>query len=364
MRDVIAYEGILSRVSQLAPSPSSDLRDVEWLDPKHVLGVSRATDGRLEMFLAGPRIACTSRIVGENLVHGQWSTTVGDRIEANQLQLPQGTHFDAVAAFLCRYLIDCGIFAGVQEAFSIAEPVIELALDPLGIGSDLIVGLSGELLILRALLRRCGAKSNRLLEGWLGWQHSSRDFSYGEVGLEVKTTRGNVSQHYIESVDQVEAGHGPQGLDERALFLVSIGIEPAEPDTHATSIWTVPTLVEEVVTLIEAIGDSDAAQQASIFLERVRAYGTQVGRGYDHRLQQHRILFGRAWQTSFIRSYDVSDPSLGLIRSQDLVPFSAIVPSTISFQVRLPNRVRGDLNPLVGIQALLEELHRRGATPA
>jgi hypothetical protein len=91
-------------------------------------------------------------------------------------------------------------------------------------------------------------------------------------------------------------------------------------------------------------------EQLSIgLLGRIRAYGSGEGEGYDHQEMKHRLAFSQPWYTTFVRSYDMNDPNMKVLHSEDLVPFTMVEASSVAFNLVLPRRVDGDVNPIVGL---------------
>ncbi|WP_372507509.1 hypothetical protein [Mycolicibacterium doricum] len=58
-----------------------------------------------------------------------------------------------------------------------------------------------------------------VVEAWDGWQPSLRDFTWGAVGTEVKTTTGSASTHDIQGTHQVELADGTGGVFVAAVLV-------------------------------------------------------------------------------------------------------------------------------------------------
>ena len=84
-------------------------------------------------------------------------------------------------------------------------------------------GLFGELLMLRRLIRRCGAAT--ALAAWRGPLDEPKDFHLGELAIEVKTRRGGRHSVEITSADQLD----PAGVPR--LILAASHLAPAGPET-------------------------------------------------------------------------------------------------------------------------------------
>lgn len=355
-----SYEQIHQLLQILPPSTSDSTRDIQWIDHAQVLGISRDPAGRLEMFLTGAPLDCNSGTVRANLVHDEWYRTPANSFPANRLLLPPEDHFDAVAAFLCAHLIETGVSSNVQRGFTRSEPVIALALERSRLRGESLIGLVGELLVLRALLVRWPAQTPAVLGSWYGYTRSSRDFQLGTVGIEVKTTRGKRSRHHIHGLRQIEPGHTPTGAFETNLFVTSIGLEAVDSSDANPGSWTLPHLVEAIVELISssAANATEATALIEEFLIAVQQYGLDTGWGYDHHDAQQRFMYGQAWQTAFIRSYRMGDPAIAVPHTAECSRYTAVDLDSLKFVIDLPNQITGDANPLVGLPALAEEAGR------
>lgn len=344
------YEALAHALSEMQPAQSGDQRHVHWAGTNEVIGLARDSQGRIEIFIVGPQLACESTVVAGNLSYESWQRADHDVMQANRLRLPAAPHFDAIAAFLSTHLLDSGADHNPQLAFTRSEPVIEMAFERLRLQGEALVGLSGELLLLRALLRQRTERTEEILAGWEGYGRSARDFRLGSLGVEVKTTRGPVSQHRIQGVHQVDRGHGRDGQEESALLLVSIGIEECDDDSGGNC-WNLPSLVEGVVTQIKAAAPDDAESLVRAFLGHVQEYGSGRGAGYDHSEMRHRIIYGLRHRTTFVRAYDMLDPAVAVLRGPDLVQYPIVVADSVEFSIHLPSVITGDINPVTGIDS-------------
>lgn len=351
----VSYAHLRGKLEQLPVAKSQYERDVQWLDRNSVLGVSRDEKGRIELFLSGPRLDCSFDNVAINLAHDCWHGDNQEDVVANRLLLPAEGYFNAVGAFLCANLLENGVLENVQKGFSRSEAVISLVLDKSRLQNELLVGLCGELLVMRALLAAHAEHTHDVLESWHGHVRSSRDYQFAGVGVEVKTTRGSVSRHRIHGIRQIELGHPVGGGLETHLYLISIGVTNTEVGAAQANAWTLPGLVDDVVRLIR---ESDAPEQDRLegqFLERLQNYGGTVS-GYDHRQMEHRIAFAQPYATSFVRSYDMRDTAIMVPRTSDLARFTAVDSASLEFVMDLPAQVHGDLNPIVGLREALDEV--------
>lgn len=341
------YEELRSRVAALARPDSSDEREVLWVTDTKVVGVSRTHEDRLEIFLVGPELRPSTPPVKAALEHGPWwhQGAATPAFEANRLLLPAVGHFDEVAAFLSTELLRNGADNDLRTAFRKTEPIISLVIERLWLSDGALLGLAGELLLINALCQRAPDDDvAQVVQAWDGWRQSLRDFTWGTVGVEVKTTRGSTSTHQVQGTHQVELYDGETAnWHETGLILVSIGLRVVTPHDNS---FTVPMLVDRVVGRLHDVGRDDAAE---VFLARVREYGSGSGFGYDHRTMPHDASFARAFDTTFVRAYDMTDENVSVLRRADVVARQHVNADSLTYTIDLPVRASGDLNPVVGI---------------
>lgn len=344
------YEGLVRVLAELPPATAGDRRTVHWAGANKVIGLSRDLLGRIEIFIAGPELRCTSRVIGANLAYDRWERTQGGEFQANRLRLPAEPQYDAIAAFLCTYLLDNRADDDPQAGFTRSEPVLEIAFERSRVQGEALIGLCGELLVLRALLDRRPERAEEIFQSWEGYGPSARDFHLQTVGLEIKTTRGPQSRHHIQGTRQVEMGHGKDGFPETALYLVSIGVEASEDDDTGQA-WSLPGLIDSILDRAEdALASTAAAATLSDrFLGHVREYGSGFGEGYDHREMRHHVLFGTRFRTTFVRAYDMADSAITVLRKHDLLSYAMVAPESVEYEVVLPDVVHGDVNPVTGL---------------
>ncbi|GGO72170.1 PD-(D/E)XK motif protein [Nocardioides deserti] len=344
-----SFEWLRERLPTLQAAASADDRDLVWVDESRTVAVSRDTEGRLELFLPGPPLASALKPVADSLSHHQWWFDDGGTLDASRLQFAEAPHFDGVVSFLCAELMRNGAATDLPQAFSRTEPAIALALARAALGSEVLVGLAGELLLIDGLTRVAagGEERRAVISGWAGSVPSSRDFRLGTTGIEVKTTSGTSSKHHVQGLHQVEVGHADGGEVETGLYLLSIGLRWTDAAEGGT---TIPSLVEAISNRLEA-DDREA------FHQRLTQYGGDAGSGYRHDRDKFVATYARPFTTRFERLYDMGDPRIRLPRRGDLETFSDLDIDSLSFRVDLPGRVRGDLNPVVGWQAILARLH-------
>jgi hypothetical protein len=335
--DNSTFEELRDALKAAAPVPSAQERHIFWVGSGRRMGFARDLKGQLEVFLLGEPFTVRERIVRERLVHDAWQTE-REQLAANRLRLPAGDHFDAIAATILLELLDKGFERDPDEAFRRTEPLIALALDPVRAENAALTGLAGELLALAWLLRQDPASSETLLDAWHGWSSSSRDFQLGSVGMEVKTSTTSSSRHHIQGWYQVETGVAADGSVETALYLLSIGIRWLSMDSPGV---TIESLVKEIARALPA-------PRGPAFITAVRGYC-----GMDLLIDEEgtagQMSLRRPFISTYERLYDLQDDRIRLPRSADFAPFTDLVSDSVTFEIELPDRVRGDRNPVVGL---------------
>lgn len=326
------YESILATIVSTPSSGAAAERDISWLTDANVVGVSRDHEGRLEVFLRGTELRPVIAAVRDAIEFHTWHRTGGEPLDANRLRLPALSHYDQVVAFICTELLRNGTDADLTTAFARTEPIIELSIEQLQMSSDAVLGLAGELLLLDALCRNVDTdRMGEIVGSWDGWQRSSRDFSLDGVGVEVKTTRRDTSSHMLQGVHQVELADGEDGgVAETSLFLVSIGLRPAEPGDDS---FTIPQLVDRIATKLADAGRPDLADS---FLAHVAEYGSWSGLGYDHRSMSGDPMFVLPYVTKFFRGYGMTDPAIEVLRRDDIASHHHVDVGSVRFRVDLP----------------------------
>ena len=347
-----SYEDIHALVRGLRPAASDGERDVRWITDTGVVGLARARDGKIEVFLQGARLTPVSTEIREAIEHQFWFRRSKEtELEANRILLPAVGFYDQVAAFICTELLRNGADDDLFAAFRKTEPIIELAIKRLRLSDQALLGLAGELLLLDALCARADDEQvGVLVVGWHGWRESRRDFALGKVGVEVKTTTRATSSHRVQGLHQVEPMDGASADDtEERLLLVSIGVHWNE----GGSSFRIPLLVDSIVRRLDDAGRSDLVD---ILLAHVREYGGGSEGGYDHATMAGDLRFRRGFVPQFVRAYDMSDPAIKVLRSDVLAPYSHVPTDSVTFAVDLPNRASGNVNPKSGLHATAAEI--------
>lgn len=349
---MLTFEEILRVASELEAASSSEDREVVWLSSRNVVGLARTYEGRVELFFRGPELNVRSRVIRQCLEHHTWHRTGGDPVEANRIMLPGVGHFDQVAAFISTELLRNGADTDPAAAFLRSEPIIELAIHRLRLSDEALLGLAGELVILEGLLSAAPRGAvGMVVSSWFGWRESRRDFELGEVGVEVKTTTRTVSAHRVQGVHQVEPVSGAEDL----LILASVGAEWV-PDGSANA-YTIPSLVDSVVEHVRhASAEPEATNLIRAFLARLREYGDASELGYDHPTMSSNPIYARPFVTRFCRGYDMTDPAVDVLRSDDVLSKQHVESGSVTFAINLPDRITGDINPVVGVRTTAESI--------
>ena len=341
------YEELRLRVTALGRADTGDKRDIHWVSSAKNLGVSRTHENRLEIFLVGAELRPVVPSVALALEYGPWwhMDSTAPAFEANRLLLPAGGHFDEIVSFMCTELLRNGSDLDLENAFTKTEPILSLLLERLRLSDNALLGLAGELLLVDALCQRAAADEVALVvDSWDGWRQSFRDFTWGGMGVEIKTTQGPNSNHYVQGTNQVELYNGDaSGLKETGLILLSVGLTVVSP--HKNS-FTMPMLVDRIIERLLEVDRSDAAE---VFRARLREYGSGSGFGYDHRTMSRDAPFAVAFDTAFVRAYDMTDENISVLRRADVLERRHVDASSLSYAVNLPLRASGDLNPVVGM---------------
>lgn len=328
------YEGALARIASLAPAARENERLVDWIDDTGKVGVARTKVGRVELFFVGPELEVTYKSIADQIVHKQFFRQDGGPFTASRLELPLAGHFDQVAAFICAELIRNGSSSDIGVAFVASEPVIDLALEALNNSDSWLRGLVAELALLNAMVSQAEASVIPLvLDAWSGYQPSLRDIRLLNVGVEVKATSRVASTHAINGLYQVERQD-----QEDELFLVSfVGLSWQAEEGPAT--LSARALVEGIAERIADTGHPASLAERLSF--QVSEYLPKTGNGPDP--------LDRSFKWSTVRTYDLSDPGLQFVGSDDVAKRPNTVLASVRYDIELPDQVSGDLNPVLGL---------------
>lgn len=347
------YEDVLHLVEGLPKAADPNTRDIRWVTGADVVGVARDIGGRVEVFLRGAQLRPILKTVQDAI---KFQTVHRDGghppFDANRLVFAPLGHFDPVAAFVCTELLRADADISLETAFARTEPLIELAIERINLTIQDILGVTGELLMLEALCRRAqSAQVASVIAGWDGWQRSSRDLTIGASGIEVKTTVGKSSSHHIGGVHQVERNDGTGGsAPEDRLWLISVGLQNS---TTGGNSFTLPVLVDRIVTHMTAAGLPDSAIQT--FLFRVREYGRGDSGGYDHVTQSSDPMYSTPYLTRFFRAYDMDDAGIKVLRRADVTAHPHVAVDSVKFRIDLPVTVSAG-NPITGANQVADAI--------
>lgn len=329
--------------------PEGQARNLRWLAT--TLAIGRTASGDYEVFIRAPELRASSAIVRRHLQHGDWRPEQGgEPFSATRIVLPPAAHFASVAALIAIELLRAGIAEPqcVQTAFAEVEPIIEMAIRRGSLSEAVIIGLVGELTVLRQLiLARSGQpeKLMRCLDYWQGWQEGGRDFRLGNHAIEVKTTQASASIHEFSGLHQVEATQLPSGACEN-LHLMSIGL--AASTTMGESL---PSMVTSIMTLLSSA--ASGAELSDEFVRRVSRYGTLSGIGYSHPTMQDWNVYKTRYVHTFLpRLYRVDDPAM-LMLGRDLLAQTFVQAQGLSYTMHIPEQV-SPFNPAISWEAELE----------
>jgi hypothetical protein len=338
------YERFRNEIARLAAAPDASNRQLLWMS-EGLLAVARNELHCVELFLVTEHpLRASISVVEDLLAHQVWTSSQGD-LSAARIVLPRGEHIEQLAALLCVEMIDSGLGEDRQKAFAAVEPLLALALSREMVGDPVLNGLIGELALLRRLLSQVAPSSRSdVLNAWAGSNPSSRDFQLGSVGVEVKATQSTVSRHQVSGFHQIECGESNGGVQETDLFLLSLGIEWLEAGAGGTSL---PELVDSVLD----VTPGDEAKED--LLARIKQYGGDITIGYDHRRDRSKGRYAGRFHFRFERLYDMTDDRLELLTREDVNGLKNIDPESVEFRVVLETRVRGDINPVAGWNALV-----------
>lgn len=143
--------------------PRGHVRNLRWLAPP--LAIGRTASGDYEIFIRGDELRTSSSLVRRHVQHGEWRPEEGgDPFSASRIVLLGAPHFASIAALIATELLRAGIAGptGAQQAFTDVEPIIEMAIRRGALSEQSIIGLVGELTLLRQLLARVGEPEKML----------------------------------------------------------------------------------------------------------------------------------------------------------------------------------------------------------
>lgn len=347
-----SYEVLREKLDRLSAG-SGNIRNLLWLAPE--LAIGRNSFGDFEIFLRGGDLVASSALVRRHLQHGEWCPREGgEPFSASRILLPSAAHFVSVAALIAVELLRAKISGSgnPQRAFTDVEPIIEMAIRRGALPENVVIGLIGELILLRQCLLVVGdepARQSALLAGWQGWQQGNRDMRIGRHSIEVKTTQAASSIHEFSGLHQLEAQRLPNGEHEE-MHLLSVGL------AASTSIGeSLPVIVGSVLAVLGHNGHPGTQAVQDAFLQNVEAYGAGNGIGYAHNTMNDWSVYNTKYTHTFPpRLYRVSDPAMLLLQREDIAR-TFIQPGSINFTLHVPDRVSA-FNPAPRWQEAIVEM--------
>jgi len=147
-------------------------------------------------------------------------TTLGQMIE---VRTRCATLYQEIYNFFVS-VIDKVQLSGLDPVFALDDTIEgwrELLRARVILSDEAQLGLRGELHMLRLLISALG---DNALTAWIGPQKQRHDFRFGEVEIEVKTTRGSKHRHIINGLAQLEPSPSHE-LYVYSLCFTSAGAE-------------------------------------------------------------------------------------------------------------------------------------------
>ncbi len=349
------YEKLRAVAADLPQPRTPTDRDIKWVIENR-LGLSRGHKGHLEIFIQGPKVKPVLPTLEENIDHLTWHDSKGHAFDANRILLPSADYFEQAAAFICIELIHSGVANDPIVAFATTEPIIEVWLQQLQLGDQSILGLIGELFLLEALLIYSpDGRQPEVIAAWRGYTHSNRDIEIPPIGIEVKTTTTGTSRHYINNPAQLELGKSTGGTTETHLFLASIGLSPAD---NTVGTWTLPLLVDRLLTHLDPLPSDRRNATKYELLVKIEQYGGENSIGYNHTTMRDNPRYTKPCSIQFARLYDMTDDAIRALRTADINGYDNVDPQSVSYHLKLPEKVRGDLNPVATFPAAAQKILR------
>lgn len=355
---MLTFEELLQLAEGIPLPDDDDKRDVKWCDQNNVVGISRQPSGAYELFLCGEELHARLPLVSRHLKFDQWARAGGEVFQANRIVLPSDEHYLPMAAFLAEELLRRDVVQSLARGFEQTEPLIEMALRRIALGEEELLGLLGELRFLEALLSIAGSDVSRrvkALEAWKGHERGARDFLVRDRVVEVKTTRGTRSVHRISNLSQVDPRRTASGEPNEELFLLSLGFEADDSISAHGARLSLPAQVDRLLSMLPSSSMGARGEAQELLLNKIASYGV-AGLGYDHDVMQSWPSYQRSWRHTFARIYDMGDPAIKVLRHIDMQGKQHVIGETVSFDVDLPERVSGDLNPHTDLFALATRL--------
>jgi len=326
------FETILASVDILNSPPDNESVEVEFLNSG--LAIGRSADGDYSIFLVGPRFEPIDEQDTNFFKYGTWEA-VGSvsTFPGTKIILPGSSNFPSIVALICFELIRSAAGENAAASWEACRDLVLLMIERMAESNSELLGLIGELFVLRAMLTSEGVREHystrEVVRNWFGSGHTARDFQFSGVGIEVKTTVRKFSRHHLAGVRQSEVGHGVNGQFEDKYILVSIGLGDDTSDGEVS----LSGLVSEIRQLISESQDDDTL---SYFDGMLTSYGdTNTFATADDVLLEPKAL--RRYGVNFVRVYDMNSSSILVPRTADLSDLIHLVLGSMSFEVILPS---------------------------
>lgn len=341
------YEHLRSELESLSLPINDNDRKTLWVVDR-VFGIAKTVNGAIEIFLVGEKVNPVTSLVRRHLEYGQWQIAEDNSyINSNRIVLPAEPHFLPLAAMIGVELVRFGLTdsSALKDSFRKVEPLIELALRQAALGEEHILGLIGELLCLEVMLDAVVSKPDMrgaVLDMWMGHSSGLRDFTIGDIAIEVKTTRLQTSSHKFTGLHQVEPDV-KLGSQEKALYLLSIGLAVSDSEGQSLS-----SVVQRIVTKLFQPTGHPAEFLGPLqkrFLRDVSSYGSENSVGYDHLSMSGHKMYNVRFRATFPpRLYDLIDTEVRIIRKRDLEG-TCVSSSDLQFRLDLETTL-SPINPV------------------
>jgi hypothetical protein len=199
------------------------------------------------------------------------------------------------------------------------------------LSEDQEVGLYGELLVVEAVASTSDAFT--AVKSWRGPLAEEHDFGFDDTDVEVKTTRGELRQHWISTLTQLVATQG------RELWFVSVQLTRAGAGHGRT--------LTELVQTVEGLLDDPV---------QVNHYRTTLeALGWDDKQQD---LYVQHWELRSAPAAMLVDISFPKITPTSLVAIGASSAEIVDVRYRIDVSARASAYPSAKpLRAALERLH-------
>ena len=354
-----SFEYLLKLAQDLPLPKNENERKVSWCEPSHTIGLSKQQNGKIELFLCGDELRALSPLVRRHLRFDQWSRVGGEIFRANRIVFPAEEHYTAATAFLAEELVRKEAVTSMQSGFLQTEPLLEMMLRRTALSDEEILGLIGELRFLEVLLSLNIDSTEKviILDTWRGHEQSTRDFVFGRASVEVKTTRSDRSVHHINSIGQVDPRRSESDEAVEQLYLLSFGFNPPANTNLRAAGLSLPGQVDTILALLGESTDIENRNEIQqLFLIKVAAYGSVQGNGYIHDEMKGWSVYVASWNHTFTRIYDMNDPAIQVLRRKDINKRTHVMVDSIQFNINLPEKISGDINPQRDLFILANQL--------